>query len=140
MFLRWSKLAFNSRALELGATRRATSVQPIKTRKIRPSFDEQNRLNGARAIQIDTKMARKSLLIAACLGSTAFAAHKCVFAEYAASDVTQVNGMEMGEVVLHTASSESAPEATVKAVEVPPGPPPDFQGTPNPVRAEGEMI
>ena len=30
---------------------------------------------------------------------------------------TQVNGMEMGEVVLHTASSESAPEATVKAVD-----------------------
>ena len=46
--------------------------------------------------------------------------------------------MEMGEVTV----IESAPEATVKAVEVPPGPPPDsdVQGTPNPVRAEGEMI
>ena len=46
--------------------------------------------------------------------------------------------MEMGEVTDHQAS---VPEATVKAVEVPPpGPPPDYQGTPNPVRAEGEMI
>ena len=54
--------------------------------------------------------------------------------------VAEVNGMEMGEVTLH-ASSEPVPEATVKAVEVPPpGPPPDYQGTPNPVRAEGEMI
>ena len=40
--------------------------------------------------------------------------------------------MEMGEVTV----IESAPEATVKAVEVPPPP----EGTPNPVRAEGEMI
>ena len=45
----------------------------------------------------------------------------------------EVNGMEMGEVTV----IESAPEATVKAVEVPP---PPVEGTPNPVRAEGEMI
>ena len=47
--------------------------------------------------------------------------------------MAEVNGMEMGEVTV----IESAPEATVKAVEVPP---PPFEGTPNPVRAEGEMI
>jgi hypothetical protein len=44
----------------------------------------------------------------------------------------------LGEVTVIEHSA--APEATVKAVEVPPGPPPDVQGTPNPVRAEGEMI
>ena len=48
---------------------------------------------------------------------------------------TQVNGMEMGEVTVIEHSG--APEATVKAVEVPP---PPVEGTPNPVRAEGEMI
>ena len=41
--------------------------------------------------------------------------------------------LEMGEVTV----IESAPEATVKAEEVPP---PPVEGTPNPVRAEGEMI
>ena len=50
--------------------------------------------------------------------------------------MAEVNGMEMGEVTV----IESAPEATVKAVEVPPPPDSDVQGTPNPVRAEGEMI
>jgi hypothetical protein len=64
----------------------------------------------------------------------------CVYRRRKDDPVAEVNGMEMGEVTLH-ASSEPVPEATVKAVEVPPpGPPPDYQGTPNPVRAEGEMI
>ena len=48
--------------------------------------------------------------------------------------MAEVNGMEMGEVTVIEHSG--APEATVKAVEVPPPP----EGTPNPVRAEGEMI
>ena len=61
----------------------------------------------------------------------------CVYRRRKDEPVAEVNGMEMGEVVLHTASSESAPEATVKAVEVPP---PPVEGTPNPVRAEGQMI
>ena len=60
----------------------------------------------------------------------------CVYRRRKDDPVAEVNGMEMGEVTV----IEQAPEATVKAVEVPPGPPPDVQGTPNPVRAEGEMI
>ena len=51
----------------------------------------------------------------------------------ARADVELRRGVEMGEVTV----IESAPEATVKAVEVPP---PPVEGTPNPVRAEGEMI
>jgi len=57
----------------------------------------------------------------------------CVYRRRKGDPVAEVNGMEMGEVTV----IESAPEATVKAVEVPPGP---VEGTPNPVRAEGEMI
>ena len=57
----------------------------------------------------------------------------CVYRRRKGDPVAEVNGMEMGEVTV----IESAPEATVKAVEVPP---PPVEGTPNPVRAEGEMI
>ena len=57
----------------------------------------------------------------------------CVYRRRKDDPVAEVNGMEMGEVTV----IESAPEATVKAVEVPP---PPVEGTPNPVRAEGEMI
>ena len=75
-----------------------------------------------------------AVILAFCCGAAC-----CVYRRRKDEPVAEVNGMEMGEVTV-IESSESAPEATVKAVEVPPGPPPDFQGTPNLVRAEGEMI
>ena len=76
------------------------------------------------------------VLIAAVILAFCCGAACCVYRRRKDEPVAEVNGMEMGEVTV----IESAPEATVKAVEVPPGPPPDVQGTPNPVRAEGEMI
>ena len=70
-----------------------------------------------------------AVILAFCCGAAC-----CVYRRRKDDPVAEVNGMEMGEVTV----IESAPEATVKAVEVPP--PPDVHGTPNPVRAEGEMI
>ena len=73
------------------------------------------------------------VLIAAVILAFCCGAACCVYRRRKGDPVAEVNGMEMGEVTV----IESAPEATVKAVEVPPGP---VEGTPNPVRAEGEMI
>ena len=82
-------------------------------------------------------MARVALLAAAtALAVVDSASNKCVLRRNeikSLAALAEVNGMEMGEVTV----IESAPEATVKAVEVPP---PPVEGTPNPVRAEGEMI
>ena len=69
-----------------------------------------------------------AVILAFCCGAAC-----CVYRRRKDEPVAEVNGMEMGEVTV----IESAPEATVKAVEVPP---PPVDGTPNPVRAEGEMI
>ena len=76
------------------------------------------------------------VLIAAVILAFCCGAACCVYRRRKDEPVAEVNGMEMGEVTV----IESAPEATVKAVEVPPPPDSDVQGTPNPVRAEGEMI
>ena len=73
------------------------------------------------------------VLIAAVILAFCCGAACCVYRRRKGDPVAEVNGMEMGEVTV----IESAPEATVKAVEVPP---PPVEGTPNPVRAEGEMI
>ena len=73
------------------------------------------------------------VLIAAVILAFCCGAACCVYRRRKDEPVAEVNGMEMGEVTV----IESAPEATVKAVEVPP---PPVEGTPNPVRAEGEMI
>ena len=75
------------------------------------------------------------VLIAAVILAFCCGAACCVYRRRKDDPVAEVNGMEMGEVTVIEHSA--APEATVKAVEVPP---PPVDGTPNPVRAEGEMI